>query len=124
MLLHWLVVSVFCTYLTVWLILICPVFATFQGAFTGVCSAQHVPSYKKNLDKFKAKGVDSVICVAVNDPYVMNGWAKKLECKDGIEFYGDFDGKFHKSLDMSVDLTSALLGTRSKRYVKGFPSCL
>lgn len=86
------------------------------GAFTGVCSAQHVPSYKKNLDKFKAKGVDSVICVAVNDPYVMNGWAKKLECKDGIEFYGDFDGKFHKSLDMSVDLTSALLGTRSKRW--------
>lgn len=55
-----------------------------QGAFTGVCSAQHVPSYKKNIDKFKAKGIDSVICVSVNDPYVMNGWADKLGAKDAV----------------------------------------
>uniref|UniRef100_A0A7N0ZQK4 Glutaredoxin-dependent peroxiredoxin n=1 Tax=Kalanchoe fedtschenkoi TaxID=63787 RepID=A0A7N0ZQK4_KALFE len=86
------------------------------GAFTGVCSAQHVPSYKKNIDKFKAKGVDSVICVAVNDPYVMNGWASKLEAKDAIEFYGDFDGSFHKSLDLGKDLSAALLGHRSERW--------
>lgn len=86
------------------------------GAYTGVCSAQHVPSYKSNVDKFKAKGVDSVICVAVNDPYVMNGWAEKLEAKHAIEFYGDFDGSFHKSLDLTMDLSSALLGTRSTRW--------
>ncbi|XP_059632551.1 peroxiredoxin-2F, mitochondrial [Cornus florida] len=86
------------------------------GAFTGVCSAQHVPSYKKNIDKFKAKGVDSVICVAVNDPYAMNGWAEKLEAKDGIEFYGDFDGKFNKSLGLEIDLSAALLGPRSHRW--------
>ncbi|CAM8911833.1 unnamed protein product [Rhodiola kirilowii] len=86
------------------------------GAFTGVCSTQHVPSYKKNIDKFKAKGVDSVICVAVNDPYVMNGWASKLEAKDAIEFYGDFDGSFHKSLDLGKDLSAALLGHRSERW--------
>ncbi|PWA35538.1 Redoxin [Artemisia annua] len=86
------------------------------GAFTGVCTAQHVPSYKKNIDKFKAKGVDSVICVSVNDPYTMNGWAEKLEAKDAIEFYGDFDGKFHKSLDLELDLSSALLGHRSTRW--------
>lgn len=55
-----------------------------QGAFTGVCTAQHVPSYKKNIDKFKAKGVDSVICVSVNDPYTMNGWADKLEAKEAV----------------------------------------
>ncbi|VFQ79831.1 unnamed protein product [Cuscuta campestris] len=52
------------------------------GAYTGVCSAQHVPSYKNNIDKLKAKGVDSVICVSINDPYVMNGWAEKLQAKD------------------------------------------
>ncbi|CAA2995054.1 peroxiredoxin-2F, mitochondrial [Olea europaea subsp. europaea] len=52
------------------------------GAYTGVCSAQHVPSYKNNIDKFKAKGIDSVICVAVNDPYVMNGWAERLQAKE------------------------------------------
>ncbi|KAI7750486.1 hypothetical protein M8C21_028957 [Ambrosia artemisiifolia] len=86
------------------------------GAFTGVCTSQHVPSYKKNIDKFKAKGVDSVICVSVNDPYTMNGWAEKLEAKDVIEFYGDFDGKFHKSLELDLDLSSALLGHRSTRW--------
>ncbi|KAL1806561.1 hypothetical protein DCAR_0832376 [Daucus carota subsp. sativus] len=86
------------------------------GAFTGVCSTQHVPSYKNNIDKFKAKGVDSVICVSVNDPYVMNGWAEKLQSKEAIEFYGDFDGSFHKSLDLDIDLSAALLGHRSHRW--------
>ncbi|KAJ6794239.1 putative peroxiredoxin-2F, mitochondrial [Iris pallida] len=87
-----------------------------QGAFTGVCSAQHVPSYKNNIDKFKAKGIDSVICVAVNDPYVMNGWAEKLQAKEAIEFYGDFDGSFHKSMELNLDLSGALLGHRSQRW--------
>lgn len=58
-----------------------------QGAYTGVCSQQHVPSYKNNLDKFKAKGIDSVICVAVNDPFVLNAWADKLEAKDSVSDY-------------------------------------
>ncbi|KAG4126183.1 hypothetical protein ERO13_D10G141900v2 [Gossypium hirsutum] len=86
------------------------------GAYTGVCSQQHVPSYKKNIDKFKAKGIDSVICVAVNDPYVMNAWADKLQAKDVIEFYGDFDGSFHQSLELGKDLSAALLGPRSERW--------
>ncbi|KAF2284145.1 hypothetical protein GH714_019548 [Hevea brasiliensis] len=86
------------------------------GAYTGVCSQQHVPSYKNNIDKFKAKGIDSVICVAVNDPYVLNGWAEKLQAKDAIEFYGDFDGSFHKSLELDKDLSVALLGPRSQRW--------
>ncbi|KAK8961086.1 hypothetical protein KSP40_PGU004654 [Platanthera guangdongensis] len=47
------------------------------GAFTGICS-QHVPSYKNNFEKLKAKGIDSVVCVAVNDPYALNGWAEIL----------------------------------------------
>ncbi|XP_012456438.1 peroxiredoxin-2F, mitochondrial [Gossypium raimondii] len=86
------------------------------GAYTGVCSQQHVPSYKKNIDKFKAKGIDSVICVAVNDPYVMNAWADKLQANDVIEFYGDFDGSFHQSLELGKDLSAALLGPRSERW--------
>ncbi|XP_075512335.1 peroxiredoxin-2F, mitochondrial [Primulina tabacum] len=86
------------------------------GAYTGVCSMQHVPSYKNIIDKFRAKGIDSVICVAVNDPYTINGWAEKLQAKDAIEFYGDFDGSFHKKLDLVVDLSSALLGPRSHRW--------
>ncbi|KAL8486341.1 hypothetical protein ACS0TY_023148 [Phlomoides rotata] len=88
----------------------------FKGAYTGVCSSQHVPSYKNNIDKFKAKGVDSVICVSVNDPYVINGWAEKLQAQEAIEFYGDFDGSFHTKLDLMIDLSSALLGRRSHRW--------
>ncbi|CAK7341231.1 unnamed protein product [Dovyalis caffra] len=86
------------------------------GAYTGVCSQQHVPSYKNVIDKFKAKGIDSVICVAVNDPYTMNAWAEKLQAKDAIEFYGDFDGSLHKSLELDKDLSVALLGSRSERW--------
>ncbi|MCO5581807.1 hypothetical protein L7F22_035696 [Adiantum nelumboides] len=86
------------------------------GAFTGVCTSQHVPSFAKHAEQFKSKGVDSIICVAVNDPYVMNGWAEKLQCKDKLEFYGDFDGKFHKSIQLDLDLSSALLGPRSHRW--------
>ncbi|XP_065863400.1 peroxiredoxin-2F, mitochondrial [Euphorbia lathyris] len=86
------------------------------GAYTGVCSQQHVPSYKNNIDKFKAKGIDSVICVAVNDPYVMNAWADKLQANETIAFYGDFDGSFHKSLELDKDLSVALLGPRSERW--------
>ncbi|XP_062157085.1 peroxiredoxin-2F, mitochondrial [Alnus glutinosa] len=86
------------------------------GAYTGVCSQQHVPSYKNSIDKFRAQKVDSVICVAVNDPYVLNAWAEKLQVKDAIEFYGDFDGSFHKSLGLEKDLSAALLGPRSHRW--------
>lgn len=86
------------------------------GAYTGVCSQKHVPSFYNYADKFKEKGVASIICVAVNDPYVMNAWAEKLQCSDKLDFYGDFDGKFHKHLKLDLDLSSGLLGHRSQRW--------
>ena len=55
-----------------------------QGAFTGVCSQRHVPSFLNNCDKFKEKGVDSIVCVSVNDPYTMNAWAEKLGAKGKV----------------------------------------
>ncbi|KAH1102521.1 hypothetical protein GYH30_036862 [Glycine max] len=82
----------------------------------GVCSEEHVPTYMENIDKFKAKGIDTVICVSINDPYAMNEWAEKLQGKDAIEFYGDFDGSFHKSLKLVTNLSNVLLGTRSERW--------
>ncbi|XP_068496413.1 peroxiredoxin-2F, mitochondrial-like isoform X2 [Phaseolus vulgaris] len=82
----------------------------------GVCSEEHVPTYMDNADKFKAKGIDFVICVGINDPYTMNEWAEKLQGKDTIEFYGDFDGSFHKSLKLVTDLSNVLLGSRSERW--------
>ena len=86
-----------------------------SGTFTRVCSPQHVPSYLKNVEKFMEKGVDSIVCISVNDPYIMNGGIEKLEMKEAIEFYGDFDGKFHESLELDLDLFAALLGHRSQR---------
>ncbi|CAI0559826.1 unnamed protein product, partial [Linum tenue] len=86
-------------------------------AYTGVCSQQHVPSYKNNIDKFKAKGVDSVSCVAVNDPFIINDLVTCVLSSHLDEFYGDFDGKFHTSLELEKDLSGALLGPRSKRMV-------
>lgn len=65
------------------------------GAFTGVCHKAHVPSYSKLIKDFKAKGVDSVICVSINDPYTMNAWQQALgSAADGIEFYADASGSF------------------------------
>lgn len=61
-----------------------------QGAYTGVCSGKHVPPYKDNIEKFKAKGVDSVICVSVNDPYTVNAWAEKLQAKDAVSVFSFF----------------------------------
>lgn len=49
-----------------------------------------MPSYKDNIDKFKAKGIDSVVCVAVNDPYVLNAWAEKLQAKDVVSYFLSF----------------------------------
>ena len=64
----------------------CDALTISQGAFTGVCSEEHVPTYMENIDKFKAKGIDSVICVAINDPYTMNAWAEKLQAKDAVSY--------------------------------------
>ncbi|CAM6098176.1 unnamed protein product [Calypogeia fissa] len=86
------------------------------GAYTGVCSQQHVPSYVKLADKIKDKGVDQIICVSVNDPYVINAWAEGLKAKPSVEFYGDLDGSFHKHLGLECDLSGALLGPRSQRW--------
>eukprot|EP00897_Mesotaenium_endlicherianum_P007952 jgi/Mesen1/7185/ME000037S06544 len=86
------------------------------GAFTGVCTRAHVPSYLKNVDRFKQKGVDTIICTAVNDPYVMRAWAHDLNALDKIDFYGDYSADFHKELGLDVDLTNSLMGVRSERW--------
>lgn len=89
------------------------------GAFTGVCEKAHVPSYSKNVEAFKAKGVDMVICVAVNDPYVMNAWAKSMgDGAKGIQFYADMRRELTKYMHMDTSLKAAGLGPgkRSQRY--------
>eukprot|EP00246_Nothoceros_aenigmaticus_P014966 TRINITY_DN596_c0_g1_i1.p1 TRINITY_DN596_c0_g1~~TRINITY_DN596_c0_g1_i1.p1 ORF type:complete len:196 (+),score=16.22 TRINITY_DN596_c0_g1_i1:147-734(+) len=86
------------------------------GAYTGVCSQQHVPSYLRAADKIILRNVDEIICVSVNDPYALNAWAEKLGAKHKISFYGDYLGEFHKHLGLDYDLSEALLGGRSNRW--------
>ena len=68
------------------------------------------------MDAFKAKGVDEVFCLAVNDPFVLAAWAKEVGTDGKITLLSDGNGTFTKALDMSVDLSAAGLGERSKRY--------
>ncbi|HMR32104.1 MAG TPA: peroxiredoxin [Geminicoccaceae bacterium] len=86
------------------------------GAFTPTCSAKHLPSYLDNLDALKAKGVDTVACVAVNDAFVLSAWAKGQEADGKIVMLADGLGTFTRALGLDFDGSGAGLGTRSKRY--------
>ncbi len=86
------------------------------GAFTPTCSARHLPGFLQNLDALKAKSVDTVACVAVNDPFVMQAWAKDQGVDGRITMLADGSGAFTRSLGLELDLTARGLGVRSQRY--------
>ncbi len=86
------------------------------GAFTPTCSAQHVPGYVEHYDALKAKGVDEIWCVAVNDPFVMGAWGNDLKVGNKIRMFGDGSAEFTKKLGMEFDLVARGLGVRSQRY--------
>ena len=84
------------------------------GAFTRTCSQRHLPSYVTHAAELKAKGVDTIACIAVNDQFVMNAWGKEHGADGKIVMLGDGSGDFAKA--MGVDLDLAGLGIRSMRY--------
>ena len=86
------------------------------GAFTPTCSAKHVPSYVANLDKLKAKGVDEVWCLSVNDAFVMHAWAKDQKAQGKIRFMGDGSAEYAKKLGLELDLNARGMGTRMQRF--------
>jgi peroxiredoxin len=90
-------------------------FAT-PGAFTPTCSARHVPGYLQNMDALRAKGVDTIACMAVNDVFVMEAWRKELGVDDRIMMLADGSGVMTKALGLELDLTARGLGIRSQRY--------
>lgn len=85
------------------------------GAFTPTCSTAHVPGYVALLNEFKAAGIDNIICLAVNDPYVMQAWHES-ERAQGIEFLADPFAEFTTAMGMAIDHRDSLLGIRSWRY--------
>lgn len=87
------------------------------GAYTPTCHSAHVPSFIRTKDQFMAKGVDEIICVSVNDPFVMKAWGEATGATAaGITMLGDADGSFTKAIGMSFDAPPAGLIGRSKRY--------
>lgn len=86
------------------------------GAFTPGCSKVHLPGYVMNADELKAKGVDTIACVAVNDAWVMQAWADAQGVGDKILMLADGSGVFTKAMDLEMDANAFGLGTRSKRY--------
>lgn len=86
------------------------------GAFTPTCSDHHLPGFVLRADDLRAKGVDTIACVAVNDAFVMGAWGQVQGTDDKVLMLSDGNGEFTAELGLEVDLTKAGLGTRSQRY--------
>lgn len=87
------------------------------GAFTGTCTNQHLPSFMRNVDAFRAKGVDRVVCVAVNDPFVCAAWSDATgAAKAGVEILSDASGELTKALGLDFDMPAYGLMGRCKRF--------
>lgn len=86
------------------------------GAFTPTCSDHHLPGFVLRADDLKAKGVDRVACISVNDAFVMKAWGEAQGVGDSVTLIADGSAAFTKELGLEVDLTGGGLGVRSKRY--------
>ncbi|MFT3696869.1 MAG: peroxiredoxin [Kofleriaceae bacterium] len=90
---------------------------SLPGAFTPTCSAKHLPGYVKELPALKAKGIDIVACLSVNDAWVMKAWAEQHDALGKIVMLADGAAVFSKALGIELDLTKAGLGMRCNRGV-------
>ncbi len=86
------------------------------GAFTPTCSARHVPGYLQQYDALKAKGVDEIWCVSVNDAFVMGAWGREQKSTGKVRMMADGSAEFTKKIGLDNDLTAGGMGIRSKRY--------
>jgi glutaredoxin/glutathione-dependent peroxiredoxin len=86
------------------------------GAFTPACSQRHLPGYVDKAAELKAKGIDTVACVAVNDAFVMNAWGNSQNAGDKVMMLADGSGEFAHAVGLEMDARSRGLGMRSLRY--------
>ena len=86
------------------------------GAFTPTCSNAHLPGFVQNADAIKAKGVDTIACVSVNDAFVMGAWGQAQDVGDNVTMLADGSGDLAKAMDVEFDLASHGLGVRAARY--------
>ena len=86
------------------------------GAFTPTCSARHLPGFLQNMEPLKAKGVDAVLCMAVNDGFVLNAWARDQGVDGQITMIADGNAAFTRALGLELDLTARGMGIRAQRF--------
>jgi len=86
------------------------------GAYTPTCSAKHVPGFVANYDKLKAKGVNEIWCVAVNDAFVMGAWGRQQKAAGKVRMLGDGSAEYTKKLGLELDLNARGLGLRMQRF--------
>jgi len=86
------------------------------GAFTPTCSTKHLPGFIKNTDQLKEKNIKKIICIAINDPFVMDAWGKVCNVQNKIIMIGDSNGEFTKNIGAEKNLSHRGLGIRSTRY--------
>ena len=85
------------------------------GAFTPTCSARHLPGYVEHFEDFRKRGIE-VFCMAVNDPFVMQAWAKSQSVPDGLQMLSDGNGDFTRALGLEMDASASGMGIRSRRF--------
>jgi peroxiredoxin (alkyl hydroperoxide reductase subunit C) len=86
------------------------------GAFTPTCSAKHLPGFVQNADAIKAKGVDTIACISVNDAFVMGAWGKDQGTGEKVTMLADGSAAFAKAIGLELDVTARGMGVRSQRY--------
>ncbi len=86
------------------------------GAFTPTCSAKHLPSFLDRAEAIKAKGVDTIACIAVNDPFVMSAWGEAQNVGDRIDMLADGNGEFARATGLTLDGSGFGLGERTTRF--------
>ena len=86
------------------------------GAYTRTCSSRHLPGYVANAGALKAKGIDEIACVSVNDAFVMGAWGKDQQAGDKVHMLADGNGDFTRAVGLEMDGTKFGMGKRSQRY--------
>ena len=86
------------------------------GAFTPLCSGQHLPGFVQNAQALKAKGADQIVCVSVNDAFVMGAWGKDQQCADKVRLLADGNADFTRAMGLELDGSGFGMGVRSQRY--------
>lgn len=89
---------------------------SLPGAFTPTCSAQHLPGFVNKAGDFKSKGVDKIVCMSVNDAFVMDAWGKAQNAGDKVEMLADGNGEFTRALGLAMDGSGFGMGERSQRF--------